>query len=231
MSYMSEQQKIFYQEFKTIAPDCVADNIKRFSFAIIRELIFKGKGPEFQPEKVLELGCGDGQLLVRMQEAFPQARVVGVDISGKNVAKARQRGLEAFVYDVEEIATIGERYDLVYGSAILHHLEDLHKVFSGLVGIIRPGGCFVIGPEPSNCNLPYVILHVLRGTWKVEKGMMRISAGVLRKLMVGNGVRNIIIERRGNAFIYAFSRLGELYNRFGLSRICPWDDLYIYGEA
>ena len=44
-------------------------------------------------ERVLDLGCGDGALTVKLLEAG--CRVLGVDASAEMVAAARQRGIDA----------------------------------------------------------------------------------------------------------------------------------------
>jgi len=46
-------------------------------------------------ERILDLGCGDGQLTVRL--AATGAQVQGVDASAEMVAAARARGVEAEV--------------------------------------------------------------------------------------------------------------------------------------
>lgn len=49
---------------------------------------------EAQPwQTVFEVGCHCGPMLTRIQQAFPEAKVAGCDVSAQAVRDARQRGL------------------------------------------------------------------------------------------------------------------------------------------
>ncbi|MGW4564288.1 SAM-dependent methyltransferase [Streptomyces sp. NPDC004561] len=63
---------------------------------------------ENRPGTVLDIGCGWGEVLLRVLEAVPEARGTGVDVNGEDLARARRnaeaRGLTARVEFVEESA-------------------------------------------------------------------------------------------------------------------------------
>lgn len=229
-SFASQQQEFYDHGFKTIAPDFVAESIRKFVFENILNLLGRQKGDSFQPQDILEIGCGEGHLLRRMKDHFPRANIEGVDLSEKCVHEAQKQGFRVFTYNVEDIGELRKSYDLIYGSAILHHLEDLPRTIKGLRSLIRPGGCLVIGSEPTYYNVAYIILHILRGTWKIEKGLLRFSPSFLYNLFLEAQLNNITIVRNGNAFFYAIPALGRLYHKFKLNKICFWDDLYLYAE-
>ncbi len=91
-------------------------------------------------ERILDLGCGDGALTVKL--AARGAEVVGVDASAEQVAAARARGLDARVMDGEAL-TFAEEFDAVLSNAALHWMRRPDAVIDGVWRALRPGGRFV----------------------------------------------------------------------------------------
>lgn len=52
-------------------------------------------------EKILDLGCGDGELTSRLQEKG--CRVIGIDSSASMVESTKNLGIEAYVIDAHDI--------------------------------------------------------------------------------------------------------------------------------
>ena len=91
-------------------------------------------------ERVLDLGCGDGTLTLRLQEAG--CEVLGVDSSPEQVAAARARGLQAEVVDGQSLP-FSERFDAVFSNAALHWMLKPEAVLAGVARALKPGGRFV----------------------------------------------------------------------------------------
>src|SRR6201992_4409793 len=53
-----------------------------------------------QPRRVVDLGCGPGNLTLQLARRWPHAVVEGVDSSPEMVAAARERGVDAAVADL-----------------------------------------------------------------------------------------------------------------------------------
>jgi SAM-dependent methyltransferase len=85
--------------------------------------------------RVLELGCGLGDLLA----AVKPARGVGVDFSPAMVALARERhpGLEFQVADAVEYAS-AEKFDYVLLADLVNDLPDVQAVFERLQSVAHP---------------------------------------------------------------------------------------------
>src|SRR5271157_4459807 len=69
-------------------------------------------------ERILDLGCGDGQLTRRI--AATGASVVGVDNSPEMVAAARSRGIAADEAGAESLPYSNGTFDAVFSNAALH---------------------------------------------------------------------------------------------------------------
>src|ERR1700677_2968040 len=66
-------------------------------------------------ERILDLGCGDGQLTQRI--AASGAHVVGVDASAEMVAAARARGISADKAGAEALPYVDGSFDAVFSNA------------------------------------------------------------------------------------------------------------------
>jgi len=109
--------------------------------------------------RVLDVGCGTGEHT--LMAARLGLAATGVDLAATALAaaerKARERGLTArfLRYDVLELAALGERFDTVLDSLVLHgfHGRDRARYVDGLRAATAPGGqCFVLSfrDEPPN---------------------------------------------------------------------------------
>ncbi|HVV14559.1 class I SAM-dependent methyltransferase [Amycolatopsis sp.] len=89
---------------------------------------------------VLDVGCGDGFLAVRLAKRVPE--VTAVDIDGPVLQRARARFPGAPVRWVNEdfLAAEPETYDAVVSNAMLHHLPDTALALRRLASSVAPGG-------------------------------------------------------------------------------------------
>lgn len=92
-------------------------------------------------EGILDLGCGDGQLTVRI--AATGARVVGLDSSAQMAAAARARGIEVTEGSAEQMPYSSQSFDAVFSNAMLHWVRDQDAMLSEVRRVLKPGGRFV----------------------------------------------------------------------------------------
>jgi len=91
-------------------------------------------------ERILDLGCGDGALTLRLLEQG--CSVVAVDASAEMVEAARALGLDARRMDGQALLFSNE-FDAVFTNAALHWMPDPEAVITGVWNALRPGGRFV----------------------------------------------------------------------------------------
>jgi trans-aconitate methyltransferase len=96
-------------------------------------------------ERVLDLGCGTGELTARI--ASTGAQVVGLDRDAAMIERARERYPELCFEagDAHDFARPGgiDRFDAVFSNAALHWMLRPAEVIRCVRGALRPGGRFV----------------------------------------------------------------------------------------
>jgi SAM-dependent methyltransferase len=81
-------------------------------------------------QKILEVGCAEGDLLASLQPA----RGVGVDFSEEMICRARERhpALEFLHADAHDLSALDEQFDVIILSDLVNDLWDVQRVFEGL---------------------------------------------------------------------------------------------------
>lgn len=91
-------------------------------------------------EDVLDLGCGDGALTLKIAETG--ANVIGVDASAQMLEAACELGLDARSMNGHALE-FDNQFDAVFSNAALHWMLEPEKVICGVHQALRPGGRFV----------------------------------------------------------------------------------------
>jgi ubiquinone/menaquinone biosynthesis C-methylase UbiE len=105
--------------------------------------------------RVLEVGCGTGQILSRVRAFAPGA--VGVDLSGGMLGHARARGLSVGQASATHLPFPDRSFDLVYSFKVLPHIPDLDGAIAEILRVLDIGGVAV---------LEFYNTHSLRVLWK-----------------------------------------------------------------
>jgi SAM-dependent methyltransferase len=92
-------------------------------------------------ERILDLGCGDGQLTARI--AATGAMVTGVDASPEMAAAARSRGIVVEEAAAESLPHPDASFDAVFSNAALHWVRGQDAMMAEVRRVLKPGGRFV----------------------------------------------------------------------------------------
>ena len=96
---------------------------------------------------VVDLGCGPGNITLRLGELFPQARIIGIDGSEAMLAvaqaRAQQQQLEIsfLCRTLQEVlqGPLHGQADLVVSNSLLHHLHQPDLLWKVTRGLAAPG--------------------------------------------------------------------------------------------
>ena len=113
---------------------------RRFYAALIRRSLDTGK--------VLEIGCGLGHVLARLEDDF---ETYGIDVSEYAIEQARSNSPKSDLRTaaIEEIGSLPGPFDLIAAFHVVEHIADPRRALKQLWEMTRPGGilCFAT-PNP-----------------------------------------------------------------------------------
>ncbi len=102
--------------------------------------------PYRDDRSILVAGCGTMQA-AHYAVRWPNARVVGIDVSSASIAFAQElkrkhalRNLDVRQLTVERARELGETFEHVVCTGVLHHLDDPDAGLKALSGVLAPGG-------------------------------------------------------------------------------------------
>jgi len=123
---------------------------------------------EMNPSKnqtLLDLGCGTG-LLAEAFKDFTSQRV-GVDLSSRMIAKARDRKLYNALYAqdiVEFMKGCEQRFDLVTAADVVVYIGDLAPIFKSVRAVLADSGLFMFSIEKNEHIVDYSLTSTGRYT-------------------------------------------------------------------
>lgn len=107
-----------------------------------------------RPTRVVDLGCGAGNVTRLLAERWPRAQVVGIDPSPDMLARARREHPDlTFTQDGAATWQPDRSPDVLYSSAALHWLGDHETLFPSLFDKVAPGGWLAV-QMPRNFGQP-----------------------------------------------------------------------------
>lgn len=148
-------------------------------------------------EQILDLGCGDGQLTLRLAQS--RAAVRGVDASPEMARAARERGVPVDVAPAEQLPYPDAEFDAVFSNAALHWVRDQDAMMREVHRVLRPGGRFVaeMGGQGNIAAIRVALMAVLarHGYADAEEGVNYYpTVEAYTRRLEGHGFR---VERMG----------------------------------
>jgi len=111
------------------------------------------------PEVVLDLGCGPGTATHTMQQRWPKARILALDLSLDMLRQlpkkprsflTRRPTISRICADARALPLADHSVDVLFSNLCLQWLDDLPTVLAGCRRILKPGGlllCSTFGPD------------------------------------------------------------------------------------
>jgi trans-aconitate 2-methyltransferase len=134
--------------------------------------------PVAAPRRVVDLGCGPGNLTALLVERWPGAQVVGVDSSSEMIERASVAGIEGVRFEVGDLRDWrpAEPVDVLLSNATYQWVPGHLDLLPELVAQVVPGGWFAF-QVPGNHGEPS---HVLLRELAADPRFASHTAGVAR---------------------------------------------------
>lgn len=146
--------------------------------------------------RILELGCGPGNVTKYLLERRPDFRILGTDLAPKMIELARVNNPTAVfdIMDCRAIDGITEKYDGLMCGFCLPYLskEDAVKLIGDAYGVLNPGGVFYL----STMEDDYEKSGPQKGSSGDEIFMHFHEAGYLTAALTESGFRILDVQRK-----------------------------------
>jgi trans-aconitate 2-methyltransferase len=117
-----------------------SSNQKKWALELLSKLDLKGS------ERVLDIGCGDGEITAAIARRVPRGSAVGIDSSRDMVDLAvrhyppeRFPNISFLLKDAREL-DFDKDFDAVFSNACLHWVVDHQAVLAGIRRCLKPSG-------------------------------------------------------------------------------------------
>jgi SAM-dependent methyltransferase len=170
---------------------------------------------------LLDVGCGPGNIVLKIAQRSPSLSIVGLDYSQNMVDTARRTaaemelGKQVFFQraDAGRMPFADGSFDIVLSNSVLHHLADPSRMFREMLRVAKPDGAILVRDlrRPSRLAYPW---HV-RWYGRHYSGMMKklfvdsvraaYTPAELSGLLSGSGIP------KAHIFLQGRSHMGFVY--------------------
>jgi len=115
--------------------------------------------------RVIDLGCGSGELTRRLHDRLRPTRTLGIDNSPNMLEKARAHSGDGLEFRIGDIAQFGpdEKFDLVFSNAALQWVPDPPEVLRKLSSWLNPDGQLAIQVPANDDHPTHVVAREIAG--------------------------------------------------------------------
>lgn len=112
--------------------------------------------------KVLELGCGTGELWKNQLDVIDKMeQLIVTDFSSDMVEKTKsvignRDNVEYKIMDIQNISFENETFDIVIANMLLHHVDDIDKALDEVNRVLKKGGIFYCATFGENGVVDYL---------------------------------------------------------------------------
>jgi tRNA (cmo5U34)-methyltransferase len=128
---------------------------------------------DFKPQRILDLGCGTGNLTAAILHHFPTAEIHALDISADILSECKNRFKENtnIIYHQHDFSTLNfpeNHFDFIVSSIAIHHVKDdeKRKLYQQILALLKPNGLFEFADQTRGITEEIYQTHITR--WKTE---------------------------------------------------------------
>jgi len=136
---------------------------------------------KIEPQRILDLGCGTGQISHALTDYYPKASITALDIAEGMVKSSRERIKQPgftlwnrprhhfLVADAESLPFADNSFELIASNLTFQWCADLPHLFAEIQRVLTPGGLLLfttLGPDT---------LKELRASWQAVDSSIHVN--------------------------------------------------------
>lgn len=133
--------------------------------------------------RILDSGCGTGQLLRDIQGEFTgfNIELTGIDFSSEMIAEAgrKSENINYTICNIEEFTMNEKSYDIIVCSHSFPYYKDKEEVISKFSGLLGNGGCLILAQASQNnlydsVVMPFVKLTTSKASYPAVRNVVKM---------------------------------------------------------
>ena len=166
-----EQLEQFYDDLSSNYTDLIKKCVPRYQEMLYR--MFQYIPETFKPKRIIDLGCGTGNLTREILDHFPDAEIHALDLSEEILDECKKRfpnahNITYIKADFKHMKLEPNTYDLVMSSIAIHHIEDAFKIqlYNDVFRALKDYGLFIFADQTRGITDEIYFNNI--ACWKVE---------------------------------------------------------------
>jgi len=175
----------------------------------------------YQFERILDVGCGDGNFTMMIARACKACEVYGIEISEKGVEMARKNGIKCYQLDVDEedFPFEDNYFNALTALELIEHLYDPDHFLDEVYRVLKPDGLFILStpnlasihnriallfgyqPYPMRVSLKHAVGHFIHPGWGAYEHIRVMTLRGLRELLKLHRFREVKVCGGGCRFL------------------------------
>jgi len=133
------KEKIYDDKYYEPTPEDQCYLANRFSKVL--EIFSK-----YRFDRILDVGCGDGNFSIRLKKECGADEVFGIELSKKGVELANEKGVRAIQMDIDSSNFPFEDnyFDAVFAGEVIEHLYDPDHLLDEIYRTLKPKGALIL---------------------------------------------------------------------------------------
>jgi tRNA (cmo5U34)-methyltransferase len=161
----------FYDQLSSQYTDLISKCVPRYGELMYN--MFHYIPEDCHPKRILDLGCGTGNLTDQILKHYPEAEIDALDLSEEILKESQKRfmarpNVRYIQADFRHMHLAPGSYDLILSSIAIHHVcdEDKIKLYRDIFDALTPDGLFIFADQTRGITDDIYQKHIAR--WKEE---------------------------------------------------------------